>query len=346
MSDRAKKIAAIGGGVLVLGAGAFLLLGNRDIAGSIPGIGNALAPPICPLTGAEPRNDALAERPAVAVKVENAEIAYPLSGLEDAELVYEELVEGGATRFMAVYHCNDSDKVGPVRSARAVDPSIMVPVTRILGFSGANAPVRDALDRAEVVQVEESNAGAAMQRVPREGLSVEHTLYASTAPLRKLGAKKFDEAPPEMFEFGDLQEPSKKASTVTINFSAARTIRYDWSGDTWQRFEADQPFMTEAGEQIAVENVLVEQHTINLSTILDPAGNPSTEIADETGSGKAVLFRDGRAIVGTWTREDVEGPVEFTTKDGDAFVFSEGSIWVELVPSKKGEVKGSFSYAK
>lgn len=348
MSKQAKIGAGIGAGVLLLVGVAYFLLSNRD-AGDIPLVGGLLdpEPATCPLSGEEPAKEAFLERPAVAVKVENTSVAYPLSGLEDAEIVYEELVEGGVTRFMAIFHCNDADKIGPVRSARAVDPSIMTPLVRILGYSGENDPVQKALEAADIVRLDEDAAGTAMQRIPREGISLEHTLYADSAALRKIGAKSYDEPPPEdAFEFGELEGTSKKARTVTINFNPSNTISYEWSGDAWLRFEGDAEFMAESGDQIAVENVLVEEHEVNLSeTIVDSVGNPSTEIADETGSGRAVLFRDGRAVRGTWTRDAIDSPTAFETADGETMLFAVGSIWIELVPSETGEVKGSFSFA-
>ena len=345
---RNQKIGAGAGGVLALAAGAFFLLGNKT--GDIPVVGGLIGddPVTCPLSGEEPKNESLVERPAVAVKIENASVAYPLSGLEEAEVVYEELVEGGVTRFMAIYHCTDSDKAGPVRSARLVDPAIMSPFTKILVFSGANQPVLNALDEAGIVQIEENAGTTALERIPREGISSEHTLYAHTTGARKLGKKDFNEAPAEdLFEFGELEGKGKKASTITIDFSGATTITYEYSDGTWLRSQASSAFMAESGEQIAPNNVLIEEHDVNLSdTITDVAGNPSVEIGDPTGSGRAVLFRDGRAIVGTWNRESEDDPVSFETKAGDRMVFAPGTIWIELVPSDSGEVKGSFSFEK
>lgn len=330
--------------VVALAGGAYVLLGGKDdIISALPG-GD---PPTCPLSGAEPRNDAVLERPAVAVKVENAPIAYPLSGLEDAEIVYEELVEGGVTRFMALYGCTDSRKVGPVRSARAIDPSIMTPATRILGFSGANKTVVDALDDAGIVQIEETQAGDAMQRIPREGLASEHTLYADTAKLRRVGAKRYDDAPPDdLYEFGDLEGDAKRAGSVTIEFSDVTTVSYEFRGGKWRRFQAGQPFVDDGGKQIAVDNVLVEEHVVNESNIVDVTGTPSVEIGDVTGSGRAVLFRDGRVVTGRWVREDVEGAVRFETRSGDRMVFAPGTTWIHLVPNDQGDVKGSFSYER
>lgn len=348
MTSRTKIALAAVGGIVVVAVGAFFLLGGR---GSDIPLVNKLPiaePATCPLSGVEPKSENLLDRPAVAVKIENAAIAYPLSGLEDAEIVYEELVEGGVTRFMAVYHCTDSEKAGPVRSARVVDPAILGPLTRILAYSGQNAPVLRALEEAEVVRLDENAAGEGLERIPRDGISMEHTLYAKTKELRKLGAKEYDEPPPEMFTFGDLPEGAKRAAAVTVNFNPVNTIRYEWSDEGWLRFEADEPFVSESGEQIAVENVLIEEHEVILSeTIVDVAGNPSLEIADEVGTGRAILFRDGKMIKGTWSREDVGDPTTFETKAGDEMVFAPGSIWIELLPSEKGDqVKGSFSFER
>lgn len=303
--------------------------------------------PKCPLTGIEPARPALVERPAVAVKVENNPVAYPLSGLDEAEIVFEELVEGGITRFMAIYHCNDSSKVGPVRSARVIDPGIMIPITRILGAAGGNDIVREELQKARVVILDEDTSGDAMRRIPRSGISLEHTLYANTAALRRIGSKQFDAEPKVGFLFGELQGDAKKAREVTMNFGGSATVSYRWSGGKWQRFDDGSPLMAEGGGQIAVENVLIEQHTVNLSRrIVDVAGNPSIEIADDLGRGTAVLLRDGKAIRGRWIRKSERGPAVFVRRNGDEMVFAPGAVWVELVPDRKGEVKGSFSISK
>ncbi len=347
MTSTTKRGMAIGGGVIALAAAAFFLMGNRD-GGPLGAIKDIVAPEpaTCPLTGVEPSKEALLERPAVAVKIENNSVAYPLSGLEEAEIVYEELVEGGLTRFMALYHCTDAPQAGPVRSSREVDPAIMTPITRILAAAGGNDAVREVLSENDIVLVDESGAGEAMQRIPREGISSEHTLYADTAALRKLGKKKYDETPPEdLYSFGDLEGKARKARSIAIEFGAASSS-YRWNGSRWLRFDEGQPLMSDTGEQIAVDNVIIEEHTINYSPLTDVTGAQSTVIEDVTGSGRAVLFRDGKAIKGTWERETVEGPVRFLTKAGDEMVLAAGTTWIELVPSATGEAKGSFSYAK
>ena len=333
--------------VLLVAGGAYWAFASRDPS-DIPLIGEALEPATCPLTGKEPRNEARLDRPAVAVKVENAPIAYPLSGLEDADVVYEELVEGGVTRFMAIYHCGDTQKAGPIRSARIVDPAIMIPTTRILAFSGGNSEVIGNLSEHDIVQVDETNADEAMQRVPREGLGSEHTLYGNSSQLRRIGARDFDDPPPGEFEFGSIEDNgrTRAANNITINFSSSTTVTYEFNGERYARSQAGAPFESEGHGQIGVENVLVEEHTINLSAIVDVTGTPSVEVADETGSGRAMLFRDGRAVRGTWERENEEDPVVFKTRSGDEMVLAPGAVWIHLVPNARSEVEGSYEFSR
>lgn len=302
-------------------------------------------PPVCPLTGEESAPDVVA-RPAVAVKVENDPAARPQAGLEAADVVFEEIVEGGITRFMAIYHCGETTKAGPVRSARFDDPKIAKPITTFLAFSGGNAIVEDELAAQGMVTVDEDTAGAALYRVP-EGVLTVHNLFADAKKLRKIARKQKVAPPSEVpFTFGDLPAGAKKAASITLNFLASNVIEYRWSGEEWQRFEAGAAFMTEAGEQLAFDNVIVQQVDVNNSrTIVDVAGNPSPDIS-LTGSGKALLFRDGKVIKGTWSTAEEGTVTTFETKSGDAFVLKSGNTIVELVPSPNGEVKGSFSFSK
>ena len=346
MSGKAKAGVAVGG-VLAIAVGAFFLLGGRD-APLVGGVIDAIdpPPPICPLSGLEQAKPSVLERPAVAVKIVNASVAYPLRGLQDAEIVYEELVEGGLTRFLAMYHCTDASEAGPIRSARTVDPAIMTPTTYILAFSGANAQVFNKLDEAGIVQIEENAAGEAMQRIDT-GESFEYTLFANTAAVRKLGREQYNEPPPDdVYEFGELEGTYKKASVVRLEFSPASQVGYEYEDGKYLRFQGGQAFMGDDGEQIAVDNVLLEIHAVNYSQDKDVAGASSTEIVDVTGNGKAVLFRDGKIIRGTWSRESLEAPVRFTTKEGDPMVLAPGSTWIHLLPNAKGELKGSFSFEK
>jgi hypothetical protein len=105
--------------------------------------------------------------------------------------------------------------------------------------------------------------------------------------------------------------------------------------------------MAESGGQIAVDNVIIEYHTINYSKqIIDTAGNPSVDIADPIGSGVAIVFRDGKMFKGKWVRKTLDDPVSYTTKSGEPLTLNPGVTWIELLPDQKGELKGSFDTSK
>jgi hypothetical protein len=341
LSTRAKSIA-----VALWTVGALLLAGCSDdepAATSATERKEPRAPEdaVCPLTGEEPPRGVDVDRPAVAVKIENSREARPQSGLEHADLVYEEIVEGGITRFMAIYHCHDTKRAGPVRSARFDDPKIALPFTRVLAFSGANAIVAKELRRAGIVALDELNSNDAFFRVPPGTLDI-HNLFANVPKLRAEVPEARRKAPRAgVFEFGPLPDGAKRARAVAINFNASNTIEYRWRSGAWKRWEAGSRFAAAGGGQIGVPNVLVQQVEVNNSRrIVDAAGNPSPDITLQ-GRGKAWLLRDGRVITGVWKIRKKGRAATFETRAGDPFVFDKGPIWIELVPSSKGEVRGS-----
>ena len=297
--------------------------------------------PKCPLTGEEPPKGVDLDRPAVAVKIENSALARPQSGLAEADVVFEEIVEGGFTRFMAIYHCGASNDAGPVRSARFDDPKIAEPFTRVIAYSGSNGLVEAELKKRKMVSLNELNQRTAFYRVP-PGTILVHNLFVRTPELLTDKRVRKLDPPKEIFEFGEVQKQAKRARKVRLNFNASIAIEYRYKKGLWRRFE-DGPFMTKDGEQIAVPNVLVQEVVVNNSRrLLDSAGNPSPRIKLR-GRGRAFLFRDGKVITGMW-KVGEDGVPHFRTKKGADFVFAPGAIWVELLPSRKGDVKGSLNY--
>jgi hypothetical protein len=341
-----KKKLRILAAFLCLGLVGVACSGDESEGPSVTAQGNENEPPpVCPLTGEEVDDAAQVERPAVAVKVENSPEARPQSGLEDADIVIEEIVEGGITRFMTIFHCNDAKRLGPVRSARFDDASIMKPFTRAMAYAGSNDIVDEELARNDVISILEGESDALFRDPP--GSTDVHSLYTKTSAVRE-ELEKEELATPEtdFLDHGDLPNgvKGKRARSVSINFSASNTIEYRWDGKGWQRWEAGVPFMSATGGQITTPNVLIQEVEVNNSkTITDSIGNPSPEI-NLAGTGKAVLFRDGKAIEGEWTTPQPGEAPSFQTKGGEAFVFAPGQIWWELVPSNKGDVKGSFSF--
>lgn len=298
--------------------------------------------PVC-LHGAEIPKKMAKDAPAIAVKVENDPAARPQSGLEEADVVYEEIVEGGITRFMAIFHCGDSKKVGPVRSARFDDPKIALPFTNTLAYSGANSIVQKELRKRRIMSITEGMKGAPLFRDPAGSTSV-HSVHANTKLLRKYAPKKAGPPAFGVFPRGPVGKGAKKAKAVFINFEDGNTIEYAFRKGLWYRSEGGTRFMAASGKQIAVPNLLVQEVRVdNSKKIVDIEGNPSPDI-DLEGKGRALLFRDGRVVRGEWKIKKDGAPPVFTTRKGEAMTFADGPIWVELVPSRRGNVKGRTAF--
>ena len=308
------------------------------------GGGSEPTPTTCPLTGEKPAPGVDLERPAVAIKIEDDPAARPQSGLENADLVYEERVEGGITRFLVVYHCDDSKHAGPVRSGRFDDPKLAGPFTRLLAASGSNAIVEREMKKRGMIYRDEDSTTALFRDPPGSGEI--HSLFANTKELRKVAQQKKLKPPTyDVFTFGPLEGQHKKVKKVTINFTDSNLIEYRWSGNLWKRFEAGEPFLAAAGDQIAVPNLVIQQVRVdNSEHLVDVAGNPSPEITLANSSGRLLLFRDGEVVRGTWKMGAPGDLPRYETAAGDPMTFDTGPIWIELVPSGKGEVKGKFSF--
>jgi hypothetical protein len=311
-------------------------------------------PPIAPLTGlVVARGSPFLIRAALAVKIENTPDSRPQSGLENADIVVEEQVEGGITRFIAIFQSHDARVVGPVRSARPEDPDLLRQYGAILAFSGGAQYVIDHIRRTpNIVMLGPDQAGDAFYRVSNR--AAPHNLYSSTAALYKVARGQAKNPPTPPFRFSSVvptpapspsPSPSPNASpaptpivkdgrSLAINFSTS-TYKAVWRWSTiakaYLRFEGSAPHRVASGKQLSAQNVLVLSVSIYQSAHRDAAGH-TTPIARVAGSGKAVLFRNGVQIVGKWSRASLKDPMVFTTTIGTPLLFDPGVTWVELVP--------------
>ncbi len=262
------------------------------------------------------------QRRALAVKIENSAAARPQAGLEQADLVYEELVEGGITRFVVVFHTRGAERIGPIRSARHVDPDIVTPLSPLFAYSGAVPPVIEAL-RA-VVQITD----VGVDRVPgayyrdRERNS-PHNLFSSTKALRE--GRDGGDAPQPMFSFlpedADPTAGGESAASATFAF-ANNSEQVRWSYEAGEklyvRSHRNTPHTVEGGDQVTARNVLVQRLA------------SSTQVL---GEGEALLFRDGHVFSGRWIRGSVGEPTHFVDADGEPLLLAPGNTWIELLPS-------------
>jgi Protein of unknown function (DUF3048) N-terminal domain/Protein of unknown function (DUF3048) C-terminal domain len=339
LTARGKKVIGGVAATVLAGVAVLTLTGNaaeplRNVLGAVPGV--ETEPPTCPLTGAPTLGgDEAPDRSLLAVKVENTDAAYPLSGLDKADIVYEEIVEGGITRFVVVFHCGDANRVGPVRSARTTDPKILAPLQQrpLLGYSGGAPKVVKALVAAGIVQLTEASTPAAFSR--DDARIAPHNLFTSTAALWHAGGKEVENSatPRAAFTFSeDLPDRARRVTSVDITFSTLSSTGWVWEGGRWTRQLDGSPMTVESGATIRAENVVIQQVEVSQDTIVDASGSYSP-LVEMTGTGKAWVFRDGRMIVGTWERDGEGDLTTFLTREGDEISLSPGTTWVELLPT-------------
>jgi DUF3048 family protein len=312
-------------------------------------------PPIAPLTGLEVASAAIARRPALAVKIDNHTDARPQVGLDRADVVYEEPVEGGITRFIAIFQSRDASKVGPIRSARLTDIDVLAQYGKpLLAFSGAAHYVIRAVGRANLVSMRQGQFPSVYRRDGSR--SAPHNLFASTPGLFRLGSRAHPSPAPALFDFGALLAPppvvapspspsesptatptpawpSGRTATIPFAGSAWRAVwRWSSSSGTYLRWHGTAPHRAASGTQISAANVIVMRVATQRNNSQAAAhGTPELRLV---GSGAMVLLRNGVRIVGRWTRSSLTAPTRFVDKLGRQLTLAPGTTWIELVPTR------------
>jgi hypothetical protein len=285
-----------------------------------------VAPPTAPLTGlVDPSGQSLT-RPALSVKVENTSAARPQAGIDAADVVYEEVVEGNITRFVAIFNSTVPNVIGPVRSVRAEDPDIVWPLGGIFAYSGG-APVNvDAINAAPVHAVDEDAAGGAMVRnepsqPPRDA---PHNLYGLGPALFALGGQPVPPKP--LFQYvanGAPPVTGQGVLNLRVGFEAGYDPTWTWDGatGTWQRSIEGTPQTVTGDGHIAPTNVVVQ--------FTNYTGEAE---AQTVGEGDVWVFTDGTVRAGKWVRPDKAQPAHYVDANGAPILLRPGRTWVEVLP--------------
>lgn len=286
-------------------------------------------PIIAPLTGLEIDDESVLERTAVALKVDNAPQARPPVALQDADILFTELVEGGTTRFIALYHSTLPEEAGPVRSGRDVDAQLLPAFQPVFGISGAAEPTYAELHDADLLVYEEGQAGAFFRKSDRPR---PHNLFASTVALEEAAGDLPPASAPWPFD-AEPPDGGQEATGLDLVFSRFYQAAWDWdaSSGTWLRSQEGEPHTSAAGGQLAAENVVVARVTTVEGAGRDVGGNPIPEV-DAVGEGEALVMRDGRAYEARWRKPAGSTHFEWLTPEGTPLPLKPGRTWVELVP--------------
>jgi len=344
---RGRAVVAAAVGVCLAGA-ACSGGGKKEAASTTtqpqPPASTTTAPPVDPnadpLTGL-PATPGTKGRPALIVKIDDAPKARPQAGLNEADIVVEEGVEGGVTRFATLFHSHDAPSVGPVRSARSTDLLFAHQVGRpLFAYSGANQVFLGLVHQAPLVDVGVDRFPAAYHRDP--GRPAPYNLFSDTKSLFGAGAGSGDTAPPPPLFFyrpaGEAppaagSDPAPKVQAVwKLNITTTVVYAWDEGSKTFRRTTDGAPHLDAAGNQVAPENVVFQVVGYHDTGLVDRSGAAVPE-ADLVGSGDAWVLTAGRLIKGKWSRPTEDATTAYTLASGEPIRLTPGRTWLELVPT-------------
>jgi hypothetical protein len=280
---------------------------------------------VAALTGLPDPTAVTKRRSALTIKIDNTPQAHPQYGINHADVVYEEIVEGGITRLAAIFNSYLPTEVGPVRSVRRTDREIVFPIGGIFAFSGGAQYAISSIETAPVKLIDESNAGAAMFRVSDR--PPPHNLFANAVLLMKEGGKVH--TPPALFTYVPQSAPAAGApvGSFTVNFESGFATSYQWDATThdWLRSIFGAPDVTATGVRVAPTNVIVV--SVNYVNGVGVEGS----YAQMVGHGPVEIFSDGRLQKGSWFRSNIRLKTAYRSASGKVIALRPGQTWVELL---------------
>jgi hypothetical protein len=292
---------------------------------------------VCPLTGAPAPGGAVPARPALGIKIGNYTGDRPSSGLNQADIVFEEPVEGAITRLVAVFQCQGAALVGDIRSARQPDAGILSQLSNpLFVHAGGINPVIALMQSSPLIDKNLYSGGNGSAIMLQPGRVAPYSTFVNTATVWAL--QPSDTAPPApLFSYSAALPKGSVAgsgASVHIPFSSSSDVTWQWNAatGTYLRFYSGQPDKLLNGSQTATSNVVV----MTVPTAIGPwvensEGGHEVDVT-ATGSGPLVVLRNGVAITGRWTRPTLTQPATLTSAAGVPITLQPGSSWVELAP--------------
>lgn len=299
---------------------------NDERPTSQPTQGGKTLAAVWPLTG-KPAPAGNPGHPVVVVKIDNTSSSAPQIGLGGADIVVEEMVEGGITRLAAMFHTRLPKVVGPVRSLRATDIGIVKPNRGLVVASGAAPPTHARLNNAQVRYVE---GGTGYFR--EGGRPAPYNLMVNLREAVK-AAGVAPIVPQNYLPWGTsadfkATQPGKRISVTFKRGGNTTRFRYD---DKLGRY-LNVNTHAARGDQFRATNVLVLRVRQGDAGYLDPGGNPVPETLFK-GSGRAFLFHGGKVVAGRWEKPLPKSPIMLRMPDGSVMKVPSGKTWIELCPS-------------
>jgi len=292
-----------------------------------------VVPATWPLTGVA---GDVVDRPALVVKVENSIDARPQEGLDSADIVFEEMVEGGISRYVAMFQSTLPFHVVPVRSIRPMDGPIAGWTNGVIVFAGGKDRFKTI---AQTDGLQLISTGTGLGRV--DNRDAPHNLAGN--PEKLIARADADhQAPPPPFasfaaagEEGSAQREGTPASRLTVNISSIAQPRWTWTGQQWARWEGSTPATVVSGVQLAADNVILVSVDVVMQPEVDAIGTHVPE-SIVVGQGAGLLASGGMTMPITWKKDSATSVWQFLDASGAPVTLLPGKTWVELVPNGSG----------
>nr|MCW2727795.1 hypothetical protein [Aeromicrobium sp.] len=288
---------------------------------------------ISPLTG-QAMSKGRPDNPVFVVKIENTAAGAPQYGLEKADLVMEELVEGGLTRLAAFFYSSLPSKVGHVRSLRTSDIGIAGPVGGQLVASGGASGAYNKVENAGIKVFSEDAGSAGFSSDPAKYRPYNRLINLKTVAKRAKRSKIHGPYLPwAAVDAAPAAPTGKTATAATVRFSSSTSTSWKLDGNKWVRTNGH----ASPGKDFKADSMIVVFAKVGDAGYTDPAGNPVPETVFE-GSGEAMVFHGNQVDTVTWKKPSLDEPLTFKAADGSAYTVAPGKAFIELVPKGAGSV--------
>ena len=270
----------------------------------------------------------------LVVKIDDTNAAHPQIGIEDADLVYVEQVEGGLTRLAAIYTSKLPPLIGPIRSARISDIELLAQFGRVgFAYSGAQSKMRPVIAEANLENLSaERNPPSIYGKDPNRIGPVDMILKPDLL-LERANANpkiRIETATASVFAFGDAPKGETNTAIAKIKWPNAKyELRWDSANEKWLIYFNEKPNMAANGEHLYADTAIIQIVSITPSIYGDKFGE-ITPFSKTTGSGKAVMLRDGFSYQISWQRNLETDVTTWKSEDGDVANFKPGRTWIFL----------------
>jgi len=290
-------------------------------------------PPVAyaPLTGVAVEDPATLAHPSLAAKIDNHPDARPQVGLQATDLVFEELVEGGLTRYVAVWHSNVPAEIGPIRSIRPMDPDIISPFGGIVAYSGGQLRFVAIMQQTDVYNAIHGQKDTADVMYRTKTKAAPHNVLVKAPELIGMHAELAP--PPQQYSYADAmagatatREGQPVAGVdLVLGGSAHPSWRWDAASGRWLRLQDGAVDSDSNGAQLSAANVVVVRVPIS-----NDGGVPKTELI---GAGEAWVLSGGGMVHANWSKTDRTAPIRLVDDTGAVIRLAPGNSWFELVPN-------------